>query len=400
MRYVYTRARRCSSPSFSAIASASCDSTSTRSSWPSCRSGGRRSRRRSTACSTVFLLSGRCCTATSACSKSITASRLAAHRVVGQPLHLLGQAVGVQVLDGRRDARMQAAPPLLQERAVGDVVRERVLERVLHAREQADLVDELRGLELGEVAAEHVLRQVGDRVQEGQRHVGADDGGSLQEALGLGGQPVDACGEHGLHGGRHLDGVDLAREAKAAAIARERLGLDERPHALLEEERIALGAPDEELLERSEPRIVAEKRMKQLLRARRGERVHPELGVVGPAAPAMVVLGAIAHEDEDARGGQALNQAVEECLRLRVDPVQALEDEEQRLLAALAEEEVLHGVERALTALGRVLVLPLLVLGGKIEELKEGGQRRAQALVEREELSRHLLADAALGVAL
>ena len=54
-------------------------------------------------------------------------------------------------------------------------------------------------------------------------------------------------------------------------------------------------------------RIVAEEGLKQRVRARRGERVQPQLGVVGPAAPAVLVLGPVAHEDEDPRGGQALD---------------------------------------------------------------------------------------------
>ena len=68
-------------------------------------------------------------------------------RMVGEPLDVLGQAVGVQRLDRLHDPRVQRAPPLLEQAAVGDLVGERVLERVLQVREQARLVQELRRLQ-------------------------------------------------------------------------------------------------------------------------------------------------------------------------------------------------------------------------------------------------------------
>jgi hypothetical protein len=55
----------------------------------------------------------------------------------------------------------------------------------------------------------------------------------------------------------------------------------------------------------------------------------------------MLVLGAIVHEQEDGHRGQA----VEDGLRLAVDPVEVLEDQDQRLHPALAEEKRLDGLE-------------------------------------------------------
>ena len=70
--------------------------------------------------------------------------RLAADGVVREPLDLLGQALGVERLDGLDDPGVQRAPALLEQAAVGDLVGERVLEGVLEIREQARLVEELR----------------------------------------------------------------------------------------------------------------------------------------------------------------------------------------------------------------------------------------------------------------
>jgi hypothetical protein len=59
------------------------------------------------------------------------------------------------------------------------------------------------------------------------------------------------------------------------------------------------------------------------------------LRVIGLAAPAVLILGAIIDQEEEPGGRQALNQAVQEGLRLGIDPVQVLEDDEQRLHLAL-----------------------------------------------------------------
>ena len=66
----------------------------------------------------------------------------------------------------------------------------------------------------------------------------------------------------------------------------------------------------------------------------------------------MLVLGTVVDQEEEPGGGQALHQAIEQGLRLGVDPVQVLTDEQQGLLLALAQQHALEGIERALAALG------------------------------------------------
>ena len=91
---------------------------------------------------------------------------LAAERVVREPLDVLGEPVGVEPLDGLDDPGVEGAPPLLEQAAVGDLVGEGVLERVLEVGEEARLVEELGGLEVGEPAAERRLRQLGERLEQ------------------------------------------------------------------------------------------------------------------------------------------------------------------------------------------------------------------------------------------
>jgi hypothetical protein len=85
------------------------------------------------------------------------------------------------------------------------------------------------------------------------------------------------------------------------------------------------------------------------------------------------VLGPVVDHEEHARGGQALHEAVEEGLRLAVHPVEILEDDEERLHLALAQEQALEGVEGAATALARIRLLPVRVVHRHVEEERKTG---------------------------
>jgi hypothetical protein len=131
-------------------------------------------------------------------------------------------------------------------------------EGVLEIGEEPALVEELGGLEGPEPATEDLLGRVGDRLEQGEGHVLADDGRRLQEPLVLGREPVDARGQDGLGRGRNLEALGRLRQAIRPPLARQDPRLDERPDALLEEERVPLGSLDQEPLEGLDGRVVAE----------------------------------------------------------------------------------------------------------------------------------------------
>jgi hypothetical protein len=79
--------------------------------------------------------------------------------VVGENLIMLGQPVRVELLDREADRPVQLPPALDQERVVGHVVGQRVLEHVGQLGKDALLIDQLDGLQLAEEflrAAAHV----------------------------------------------------------------------------------------------------------------------------------------------------------------------------------------------------------------------------------------------------
>ncbi len=114
----------------------------------------------------------------------------------------------------------------------------------------------------------------------------------------------------------------------------------------------------------------------------------------------MAVLGAIVDEEQDRRRGNALHQAVEQGLRLRVDPVEVLQHQDERLDLALAEEQPLHGIERELPTLGRLEVSEAVVLGQGVEQPENRRDQVLECLVEGEEMPGRLGANRADVVAL
>ena len=104
----------------------------------------------------------------------------------------------------------------------------------------------------------------------------------------------------------------------------------------------------------------------------------------------MLVLGAVVHQEQEAGGAQALHEAVEQGLGLAVDPVQVLEDHQQRLHLALAQQQPLDRVEGALAALRRVEVLPGRVLDRHVEQREQRGQQGLERAVQAQHAPQHL----------
>src|SRR5262249_7251649 len=119
------------------------------------------------------------------------------------------------------------------------------------------------------------------------------------------------------------------------------------------------------------------------------ERIEPELRVTTLVDPAVFVLWPVADEQQNTMTRQAVDQRVEYRLRLGVDPVKIFDDEDDRLDAALLEEQQLHRVQCAPQLLGGVEQQPLRVFWSHIEKGQDGGTRWRQRLPERPELLRH-----------
>src|SRR6267143_6726815 len=96
-----------------------------------------------------------------------------------------------------------------------------------------------------------------------------------------------------------------------------------------------------------------------------------ELRVAALAAPLVLVFRPVVDEEQDPRGRETLDQAVEERLGLGVDPLQILEDDAQRLDLTLRQQEAPDRVHRLLSPLKTSQSLPLRILDGHAEERQE-----------------------------
>jgi hypothetical protein len=118
------------------------------------------------------------------------------------------------------------------------------------------------------------------------------------------------------------------RQPVGAGFANEVGGFDQRAHALLEKQRIALGALDEKPLERRDAGFVADQRAQKFLGAGDRQRIDAQLPITGLAAPAVAIFRTVVHGQHHGGGRHRVDEIVEEGLRLGVDPVQVLEHEE------------------------------------------------------------------------
>jgi hypothetical protein len=113
-----------------------------------------------------------------------------------------------------------------------------------------------------------------------------------------------------MHRGRNLDAREHLAQVIGAWGAHQDAMLHQRPHALLQKEGVALGAGDQQPLERRELRVLPEQGIQEVCGARLGQRIESELGIVALLAPAVLILGPVAHQEEHAGRRQALQEAI------------------------------------------------------------------------------------------
>ena len=100
-------------------------------------------------------------------------------------------------------------------------------------REQPRLVDELGRRQVVEPTTKRRVRELGDRVEERERDIVADDGGDLEEALVLLSKPVDARCQHHLDGGRELDRLGRLHQPILSTLPRQHGRFHQRPAGMV-----------------------------------------------------------------------------------------------------------------------------------------------------------------------
>ena len=153
-------------------------------------------------------------------------------------------------------------------------------------------------------------------------HILADHRRGLEQPLVFGREPVDASSEDGLD--RRRDAVSSSGRTRryAPRSPASAPALDERLHALLEEERVALGPVDQAPPERRHGGVGVEPEevVQQLVGAGRGQWIDPQLRVERLAPPGVLVLGTVVHQKAEPRRREALDESVEAAPESRRRP--------------------------------------------------------------------------------
>ena len=148
-----------------------------------------------------------------------------------------------------------------------------------------------------------VLGQLGDGLEQWERNVLADDGGGLEEALSSNEEPVDPGREHGLDGGRHLDGVQRLRQV-VACHARPRARASRRGCARSPRGRTGCRRASSMRRCLAGPSVgsLPSSASSRGVGAAGGQLIDPELGVVSSCfSHPWLIRGPVVHEQQQAR---------------------------------------------------------------------------------------------------
>ncbi len=275
--------------------------------------------------------------------------------MVGELLRVVGEAVGVDLLDGEPHRAVQLPASLLEQALVGHVLDEGVLEDVGRLGRQRELVDDLELLELGQELGEP-LGEPGHPLEEPAEELTPDDRRELHGPLAVLAEPVQARHDDALDGVGHVQGARAFRDPIAIALApqdpevEQGLGdlLDEQGHAvrLLQQGRAEggrqLGRP-EQVPGHGD-------------RVRLGERVQGDQGVEAAGGHRRRVAHPVGQDQHERHAHHRVGHGGEVLLGARVAPVQVLEHQHQRPQARPAERQGAKGLEALLAARARLHV--------------------------------------------
>ena len=312
--------------------------------------------------------------------------------VVRDQRGLLVQTVAAELFRSACDGRVDAPSLGGELRLVRDLLRERVLERVLGLGIQRLLEDELRADQVAERRRQLLLVQPGDESNRRLREALADYGSGSQHSLLSLFEAIDACRQDRSHRGSDLDLCDRLDESVAAARALEGAFLDEKLDELFDEEGVALGAlvdPFGQTLERG---VATEQVAQQLVDGLGRQRREGKLVVLRAALEGRPVLGPKVEQEKRARVGYDLDERIDEGLGGAVDPMEILDQDDRGALGAARVHQARDDAEDAALANFRIDGGRWVVWVGHAQELEELGELFSKAGVQANDAARDLVA--------
>jgi hypothetical protein len=196
--------------------------------------------------------------------------RFAPQGMMRQPFDLLVQPVAHQRFQGRDNACMEDAAPLVQEAAVRYCVRQGVLEGICALWKQTGFVEKLSGLHVRQTMVQHLIGRVGNGLQQRPGDLRANDRGGLEQAFVVRWQPVNAGCQNCLHRGGDLQALQRLGQPIGATLA-TRTPVSTRVRTLSSRKKgLSWVRANQELFERFEAGVIPQQGLEQLVSARRG----------------------------------------------------------------------------------------------------------------------------------
>ena len=169
---------------------------------------------------------------------------------------------------------------------------------------------------------------------------------------------------------------DLAKGAIRSRRPGQRARLGQRPHALLDEERVALRPVQELSSERARFGAGSQQVREQGLGGVGRQAIHAQLRVERLTPPAVTILGSIGDHEQDVSGRHRVHELIERHLGIGVDPVQVLEGNDDGAGLALTNEQIPQRVEHPPGSLRGTRLCPDRVVDGDVEQAGQGAQQR------------------------
>src|SRR5688572_22335302 len=98
--------------------------------------------------------------------------------------------------------------------------------------------------------------------------------------------------------------------------------------------------------------------------------------------PRRVVFRPVIDKKEKSRRRNSFDQAVEEALGFRIDPVEILENEKERLGLAFPQKQTLDCFQCTLAALGRIQYFPSYIVDGTSKSERTAGRVDSKVLAK------------------
>ena len=255
----------------------------------------------------------------------------------------------------------------LQQRLVGRVLDQRMLEAVRRLRRQPLLVQELRLHQLVQSPVQGVLVPRGDGLQQFIGKLAPQRRPELRQALHRR-QAIQPRHQRVVQRGGNRQRGQGPGQLVALLPLLEQPGLQHHLGQLFDKQRHPIGLGHHLLDHLGGQRLAVRHPAGHLRGLAPRQAIERHLGEVRAPRPGRAEVGPTGEQRQDAGGGALVDQEAEQLQRGRIDPVQVFHDEEHRLLGGDPQQDRQEGVQRLL----------LLLLGRHGQGGIVGGQRQGE----------------------